>query len=77
MSIGRELRGRDLAIDLVKDFSGFAAANFSDVILVLQQDSERVVDGVGSELNNIELMQGRGPIDRFGNAGNLKEILSA
>src|SRR3546814_1036501 len=68
---------RDLGPDLVEDFRGFAALDAGDVVLVFQEDAERVVDGLRVEDERVELHQRLGPIDRLGDAGQLEQVHAA
>src|SRR3546814_11112057 len=45
---------RDLGPDLVEDFRGFAALDAGDVVLVFQEDAERVVDGLRVEDERVD-----------------------
>ena len=50
------------------------AADRLDVFLVLEQDAERFLDGLGVELVAIERHERRRPVERLGDAGRLVEL---
>ena len=68
---------RELALDLVEDPGRLAAPHLLDVVLILEQDAERRIDGIGVEIDLVELDQGVGPVDGLGNAGQLEQVLVA
>src|SRR3954453_15812262 len=49
--------GGDFGLDLVEQLGGLAALNAGDVVLILQQDAERVVDDIRRQLSRILLHQ--------------------
>ena len=54
---------------------GFAALHRLDVVLVFQQHAERVGDERRIERHGVELHQRRRPVERFGDAGRLEQVL--
>ena len=48
-----------------------------DVVLEFQQHAQRGVDGLFIKREIVELHQGMGPIDGFGDAGLFKQVLGA
>src|SRR6187200_2011072 len=50
------------------------ATDPADVLLVLEDDAERLVDELRGQLARAERQQGRGPIERLGDAGDLRQV---
>src|SRR5215217_6759869 len=66
--------GGDVGLHLAQDLGGFRALQALDVVLVLQQHTQRVVDGLGIEVERVQLRQSRRPVDRFGDARRLEQV---
>src|SRR5690348_2809189 len=50
------------------------AADLADVLLVFEDDTERLVDQLGGQLAGAERQQRRGPVERLGDPGHLREV---
>src|SRR5471030_2723658 len=75
-SIGRSAQrlGGDVGLHLAQDVGRLRALQALDVVLVLQQDAQRIVDALGIEVEGVEFRQRRRPVDRFGDARRLEEV---
>src|SRR6185437_4103349 len=63
--------------DSFEDPRGLGTPDARDIVLVLQEDAERVIDGLLVERRAIEREQRAPPFDRFREARNLVEIDAA
>ena len=63
-----------LGANLVEDAHGFAAADAFDIVLVLEQRAESGVERIRLHGDDVELGQSLGPVDGFGDAGQLEQV---
>ena len=63
------------ALNLIEHVLGAAALHLLDVVLVLQENAERVRDERRIERDRIEFHEGRGPVEGFGDARCLEQVL--
>src|SRR5678816_3120957 len=68
------LGGGDFDLDLLEDLHRLAALDLGDVVLVLEERSERGAHVGGVVRHRVELRQRLGAIDRLGDAGELEQI---
>src|ERR1041385_4243683 len=66
--------GGDLGLDLIEQLGRLAALDAGDVVLVFEQHAQGVVDRLRRQLQDVELHQGLGPVDRLGDAGQFEQI---
>src|SRR5579862_4835128 len=66
--------GGDVGLHLAQDLGRFRSLQALDVVLILEQYAQGVIDGLGVEVERVELRQRRRPVDRFGNARRLEEV---
>src|SRR5487761_1606328 len=69
------LRRAQFRLHLVEQFLDLGAFELGDVILIFEQHAERVGDSSRIERHHIEFSQRAGPIERFGDAWRLEQIL--
>src|ERR1700737_1529407 len=70
-------RGPQLRAHLIDQLLGFAAFEPDDVVLIFEQDAERVGDSAGIERHDIELGKRGRPVEGLGYARRLEQILLA
>src|SRR5258708_19361205 len=73
----RRRRRRELGLDLVEEAQRLAALDLGDVVLVFEEDAERVVDRLGRQRQAVELHQPLGPVDLLADPGPLEEVDAA
>src|SRR5690348_6905383 len=61
--------GGDFGLDLFEQFRRLAALDARDVVLVFEEDAQRVVDRLRCQFERVQLHQRLGPVDRLGDAG--------
>src|SRR5476649_2342087 len=66
--------GGDVGLHLAQDVGRLGALQALDVVLVLEQNAQRVVDALGIEVERIELRQCGRPVDRFSDTRRLEEV---
>src|SRR5437016_6228533 len=66
------LRCAQPGVQAVDQFLRLAALDTRDVVLILEQHTERVGNDGRIERHRVELSQGRRPVERFGDARSLE-----
>src|SRR5206468_685506 len=66
--------GGDVRLHLAQDFRRFRTLQALDVVLVLEQHAQRVVDGLGIEVERVEFGERGRPVDRLGHARRLEQV---
>src|SRR5476649_1599832 len=66
--------GGDVGLHLAQDVGRLGALQALDVVLVLQQDAQRVVDALGIEVERVEFRECGCPVDRFSDTRRLEEV---